>query len=84
MWPITFKIVNKNDEGDFFDGIYPAKNVSDDITHDFKERDELCLKEAIYYLENGSVSTKGGSDFKRHPQFSEKPAWMNNGFATEK
>jgi C-terminal processing protease CtpA/Prc len=82
--PVTFKIVNKNNEGDYFDGIAPAAVVTDDLTHDFYEREELCLKEAINYLETGSVSTKGVSTFKRHPQFSEKPAWMNNAFVLGK
>ena len=58
MWPVTFKIVNANNEGDYFDGIFPVKVVPDDITHDFNDREEICLKEAIHYLETGSVSTK--------------------------
>ncbi len=58
FWPITFKIVNKNNEGDYFNGIAPGKAVSDDITHDFNDRNELCLKEAIHYLETGTFSTK--------------------------
>ncbi|MCX6326011.1 MAG: S41 family peptidase [Bacteroidia bacterium] len=84
MWPVTFKMVNQNNEGDYFDGIYPAKTLPDDITHDFSDREEVCLKEAIHYLETGSVSTKGGPPFKHSPQFSEKPEWMNNAFVLEK
>jgi len=84
IWPVTFKMVNAQDEGDYFDGIFPAKVLPDDITHDFSDREEVCLKEAIHYLETGSVSTKGGSPFKRYPQFSDKPAWMNNAFILEK
>lgn len=83
-WPITFKMVNKNNEGEYFDGIAPAKIVVDDITHDFGNRAELCLKEAIYYLENGSVSKSGGASFDRKPQFSEKPSWVTNGFTIVK
>jgi C-terminal processing protease CtpA/Prc len=80
MWPVTFQIVNALDQGDYYDGFFPAKVVQDDITHDFSDREELCLKEAIYYLENGSVSTKGVMEFKRFPVFSEKPKWLNNVF----
>jgi len=79
FWPITFKMVNKNNEGEFFDGIPPQKTSSDDITHDFASRNEECLKEAIKYLETGSFSSKGKSDFYRHPQYSEKPSWVQNG-----
>jgi C-terminal processing protease CtpA/Prc len=81
FWPVTFKMVNASNEGDYFAGIIPAKVMPDDITHDFSDRQELCLKESILYLETGSVSTKSSQQFKRQPHFSEKPAWMNNAFS---
>ncbi len=84
FWPITFKIINKNNEGDYFNGIVPQKVVSDDITHDFGDRNELCLKEAINYLETGSFSSKGYVPFYRYRQYSEKPQWMNNGLLLNK
>lgn len=85
FWPVTFKMVNKNNEGDFFDGFAPSKVQIDDITHDFDDRREYCLREAISYLTTGSFSpTKGAVFFERYPQISERPAWMNNAFATEK
>jgi carboxyl-terminal processing protease len=84
MWPVTFKMVNSNDQGEYFLGILPAKLLPDDITHDFSDRQELCLKEAIHYLQTGSVSTKGSQQFYRHSQFSDKPEWMNNAFALVK
>jgi C-terminal processing protease CtpA/Prc len=87
FWPVTFKIVNKDGNGDYFSGIAPGRVVSDDITHDFTDRKEFCLNEAIHFLETGSVSTKsirGIQPFYRHRQFSEKPSWMNNGFSVVK
>jgi len=80
FWPVTFKIVNNNNEGDYFDGIYPSEAVTDDITRDFSDRNELCLREAINFLTDGTFSVKGFREFSRYPQFSEKPAWMNNAF----
>jgi carboxyl-terminal processing protease len=83
--PVTFKYVNKNLQGDFYSGIAPADLVSDDITHNFSDREELCLKAAIGYLETGSFPVKkSASEFQRHPQFSEKPAWMKNAFDIRK
>lgn len=84
MWPVTFTMVNSADEGDYFEGIIPDKTINDDITRDFNDKEELCLKEAIYYLENGTVSTKGESVFKSYQQFSERPAWMDNAFILKK
>jgi carboxyl-terminal processing protease len=82
--PVTFKIVNSKNEGDYYAGFPPAKVAPDDITYDFSDRQEACLKEAIYYLEHGSVSTKGVQQFKSYKVFSEKPKWMNNAFAAPK
>lgn len=80
FYPVTFKVVNKNNVGDFFDGLPPDIRVADDITHDFSDRNELCLKEAISYLETGSLGRKGVPPFYSKPQFSERPSWMNNVF----
>jgi C-terminal processing protease CtpA/Prc len=82
--PITFKMVNSAGQGDFFAGFPPDKYVVDDITHDFPDRNESCLKEAISYLETGSFSTKGSYIFKHYVQHSEKPEWMNNAFKVER
>jgi len=85
FWPVTFKIVNASNEGDYFAGIFPAKVLPDDITRDFSDRQEACLKEAIHYLQTGTISTKKSVQlFKRQPNYSEKPSWMNNTFVDEK
>jgi carboxyl-terminal processing protease len=84
FWPVTFMLMNSKNEGDFFDGIEPSKLVTDDITRDFNDRNEYCLKEAIHFLETGSVSTKGSGEYmrgkyKRNPTFFEKPSWREKG-----
>jgi carboxyl-terminal processing protease len=85
MFPVTFKVVNSQGQGDFFAGFAPDKPTADDITRDFKDRQELCLKEAIYYLETGSLSsTKSLGSPVRYNQFSEKPEWMNNAIIMSK
>lgn len=85
MFPVTFKVVNSLGNGEFFGGFAPAKVLADDITRDFNDRQELCLKEAIHYLETGSVSTtKSIGSPVRYKQFSEKPEWMNNAIIMSK
>ena len=78
--PITFKLVNKNNQGDFFDGFAPDKYVTDDYSHDFGDRREYCLKEAIRYLETGSFSSKSEYIFTPAVTVSEKPEWLKNAF----
>jgi C-terminal processing protease CtpA/Prc len=82
--PIIFKAINAKGESDYYDGFPPDKVLPDDITRDFNDREELCLKEAIHYLETGSISTKGEQLFKRYLIFSEKPEWLSNVFIVKK
>lgn len=80
FWPITFKILNSLNQGDYFDGFPPDIRVTDDITRDFDDRQEECLKEAIQYLETGLFSGKGEKIFHPPVQFTEKPSLINNTF----
>ena len=82
--PISFKLVNSAGEGDFYAGFAPAKYVNDDITHDFRDKNELCFKEAIYFLQNGSISSKGSYIYSPSIQYSEKPSLMNNMYRFDK
>jgi carboxyl-terminal processing protease len=82
--PITFKLVNSLGQGDFFAGFAPGKYVPDDITHDFRDRNELCFKEAIYFLEHNAHSTKGSYIYTPSIQYSEKQAWMKNMYILDK
>lgn len=81
--PITFKLVNSADFGDFYSGFPPSKYVSDDITHDFGNRNEFCLREAIHYMETGTITKKSAYAFNRPVMFSEKPKLMNNAFTID-
>lgn len=80
FWPITFKLFNSLNFGDYFDGFLPDQLATDDVTRDFDNRNEKCLMEAIQYLKTGSFSGKGNESFSRSSQFSEKPAWAENAF----
>jgi C-terminal processing protease CtpA/Prc len=86
FFPITFSLVNSKGQGGFYQGFAPDKYVPDDITHDWSDRNEACLKEAIYYLENVSVSSKGLSVYgKQHSfVFSEKSGKNNNAYIIKK
>lgn len=54
--PISFKIVNQNGEGEYFDGIQANAYVTDDLAHDFGDPEEARLKESLYFIKNGSFS----------------------------
>ena len=67
---VTGITVNSLDQ-DFYDGFAPDKREIDDITREFDDKQEKCLKEAIQYLETGQFSGKAENPFYRSVQFSE-------------
>jgi C-terminal processing protease CtpA/Prc len=54
--PITFYMYNKDNEGEYFDGLQPDQFIADDLDEAFGSREEDCLKEVLYFIENGSFS----------------------------
>lgn len=86
FFPISFSVVNSADQGGFYAGFVPDKYVPDDITHDWKDRNESCLSEAIYYLEHGNVSAKGLYFGQRQNPiiFTEKTQKINNAYKISK
>ena len=51
--PITFRIVNADGEGDYFEGIAPDCRVDDDPTRPFADVQEGMLQAALSVLEEG-------------------------------
>jgi C-terminal processing protease CtpA/Prc len=54
--PIIFKIVNDQGVGEYYEGLQADVYVEDDLTHKLGDTNESRLKEALYYLENGTFS----------------------------
>jgi C-terminal processing protease CtpA/Prc len=84
FWPITFSLVNSAGQGGFYKGFAPDKYVPDDFTHDWNDRNEACFKEAIYYLEHGTISSKGLMIKRPTLKFSEKDNKNNNAYILKK
>jgi hypothetical protein len=56
MWSmLPVSIINVNAEGsaDFFNGLEPDHQVIDDVTRQFGDPDEMCLAEALHYIQYG-------------------------------
>ncbi|MDM8525860.1 S41 family peptidase [Desulfococcaceae bacterium HSG8] len=52
--PIEFEGVNAHGQGDYFDGISPTCYGDDDLSRLFGDTEEASLKEALYYITNGT------------------------------
>lgn len=70
LFPITFKLLNANNEGEYFNGIAPNAYVYDPISHPLGHVDEPCLKEALHFIEHGFFT--GGTATIMHRKVSRK------------
>ena len=55
-WLINFSVYNTNDEGDFYNGIEVDCSIYDRVEGSRTDINEELLKEALYYIDNGSCS----------------------------
>lgn len=51
--PVTFKGVNANNEGEYFNGFPVDAPINDGLDKEFGDENEACLKQALYYIANG-------------------------------
>ena len=54
--PVTFRLVNSLGEGDYYAGLPVDSNMDDGLEWEFSDRNEIFLKEAIYYLNTGTLT----------------------------
>ncbi|MBX2924989.1 MAG: hypothetical protein KF746_22500 [Chitinophagaceae bacterium] len=56
VFPVSFRTVNKNGEGNYFDGLQPDATVNDGLDKDWGDVTEDCLASALDYIRTGSFS----------------------------
>ncbi|MFT4022981.1 MAG: S41 family peptidase [Flavihumibacter sp.] len=54
VFPVSIRIVNANNEGNYFNGFAPDKSVADGLDKQWGDLDEDCLAMAYKYLTTGS------------------------------
>ncbi len=63
--PISFRLLNADDFGGYYNGLQADSYVNDDLYNDFGT-DESIFKEVLYHIENGSFSsTKSSHDMHK-------------------
>ncbi|MFT3947116.1 MAG: S41 family peptidase [Agriterribacter sp.] len=56
VFPVSFRSVNKNGEGNYFNGLQPDATVSDGLEKAWGDIDENCLAGVLHYISSGSFS----------------------------
>jgi carboxyl-terminal processing protease len=80
--PVAFKTVNSLGEADYYEGFKPDFPEVDDLTKNFGNPEEKCLKVALEYLKTGKVITNVARN-ARVASFEDYQIWNNmlpNGF----
>jgi carboxyl-terminal processing protease len=62
LYPVSFKIVNARDEGDFFGGFPPDCAAPDDLEHQLGDPAEGSLASALYYIQTGACSAAAAAE----------------------
>jgi carboxyl-terminal processing protease len=60
--PVAFKTANSLGEADYYTGFTPDYPEADDLTKNFGDPNEKCLKVALEYLKTGKVITNSASN----------------------
>lgn len=58
VFPVAFQTVNADGRGDYFNGLAVDKMQADDVTRDFGDPQEACLRDALAYIVSGSLPTR--------------------------
>ncbi len=56
IFPVSFRSVNKNGEGNYFNGMQPDATVDDGLDKPWGDINESCLASALHYINNGVFS----------------------------
>lgn len=56
IFPVSFRTVNKDGEGNYFNGLQPDASVADGLDKDWGDVEEACLASALHYIGTGAWS----------------------------
>lgn len=62
VFPVSFRSVNKNGEGNYFNGLQPDAVVSDGLEKNWGDVEENCLASALHYISSGAFSRISGRE----------------------
>lgn len=61
IFPVSFRTINKNGEGNYFNGIPVNAQIADGLDKDWGDINESCLASAIKNITSGTYSTTNSS-----------------------
>jgi len=71
IFPVSFRTVNKNGDGNYFGGMIPDHKAVDEIDKDWGDLREASLSAAIRYISGGAFRRSEGAVFVETPLVDE-------------
>lgn len=58
IFPVSFRTVNKNGEGNYFNGLSLSHQEADGLDKDWGDKNEGCLNAVLFFISNGSYAPR--------------------------
>lgn len=69
VFPVSFRTVNSNNEGSYFDGFIPEEAIPDGLDKAWGDTEEDCLASALRFLTTGNFRTLSMAPERVTPEF---------------
>jgi len=66
VFPVSFRTINKNGEGNYFNGIPIDNKAADGFDKDWGDASEACLASALSYINTGAFRTMSAENAARY------------------
>jgi hypothetical protein len=77
IFPVSFRTVNKNGEGNYFNGLSLSHQVADGLNKDWGDTGEGCLNAVLFFISNGSYAPRMAVSPQQRMALSEEVQTLN-------
>lgn len=77
IFPVSFRTVNKNGEGNYFNGLSLNHQIGDGLNKDWGDTGEGCLSAALFYISNGSYAPRMAVSPQQRLSLTEEVLGLN-------
>jgi hypothetical protein len=77
IFPVSFRTVNKNGAGNYFNGLSLSHQIGDGLDKDWGNTGEGCLGAALFYISNGSYAPRMAISPQQRLSLTEEVLGLN-------
>lgn len=78
IFPVSFRTINKNGEGNYFNGLPVNASVADGLDKDWGDRTEASLASTLNHIVSGNFRVNNLPAFKEEIPITKGNAWLGN------